>query len=117
MSTNPIRTVEEYDQFAASTDKGAPKSVGMVAYPLYLSNALAGEAGEVANQVKKVYRDDAGDILDDRREEILLELGDVLWYVARLSRKMGSSLEEVMTMNRDKLEGRIQAGTLTGKRG
>lgn len=110
-------TIASYDEFSASTDQGAPASVGEKAYPLYLSNALAGEAGETANKIKKMYRDDNGEILADRREDALFELGDCVWYISRLARKLGSSLEEVLNMNRDKLTQRVQTGTLTGVRG
>lgn len=113
---NLIQLVEEYSQFAESTDTGSPDSVRSQDYPLYLCTALAGEVGETANQIKKVYRDDNGKMLHDRREEILFELGDIAWYLTRLAANCGYTLSEVLTANRDKLTKRVQTGTLTGKR-
>jgi NTP pyrophosphatase (non-canonical NTP hydrolase) len=48
---------------------------------LYPALGLAGEAGEVANKVKKIIRDNAFD-----RGGIAAELGDCLWYIAALAR-------------------------------
>ncbi len=50
----------------------------------HLALELASEAGEVANEIKKVYRDDGGRLSDDRRTRLLDELGDVLWAAVAL---------------------------------
>ena len=65
-----------------------------------------GEGGEVANEVKKIYRDDAGFVTEDRRAKIADELGDVLWYVAELAHQIGWTLEEIGQQNLDKLANR-----------
>lgn len=72
----------------------------------YVGLGLAGEAGEVANQLKKIFRDDAGSLTDDRKAKILDELGDVLWYCAALARELNVPLSEVAQMNIDKLSKR-----------
>jgi NTP pyrophosphatase (non-canonical NTP hydrolase) len=72
----------------------------------YSALALAGEAGEFANEVKKALRDDRGYISDERRLRLLLELGDVLWYVAYITQELGSSLESVIELNVEKLQRR-----------
>lgn len=73
-----------------------------------------GEAGEVQGKVKKIIRDDDGIMRDDRRKEIAAELGDVLWYTARLASELGYTLEEIGQMNLDKLASRRERGVVGG---
>ena len=75
---------------------------------------LTGEAGEVADKVKKVIRDDEGKISEEKKEQIAKELGDVLWYVASIARYLGYSLEDVAKMNIEKLQSRMERGVLSG---
>jgi NTP pyrophosphatase (non-canonical NTP hydrolase) len=79
---------------------------------VYPALGLAGEAGEVADKVKKIYRDGR----DDSRfkGEIAQEIGDVLWYCAVLANDLGFSLQQVAEMNIYKLQCRRVKGTLTG---
>jgi NTP pyrophosphatase (non-canonical NTP hydrolase) len=79
---------------------------------LYPTLGLAGEAGEVADKVKKVYRD--GEPSMFYKEELAKELGDVLWYISILARDLGYSLEYVAQMNIDKLEDRMSRGKIKG---
>lgn len=81
---------------------------------IYATLGLAGEAGEVANKVKKILRDDEGVVTAARRAELLAEVGDVLWYVAMLADELGLTLAEVAAGNLDKLAGRAAAGTIQG---
>ena len=67
---------------------------------------LIGESGEVAEKFKKILRDKQGKISETDRQEILKELGDVLWYVNSTAHLLGSSLEEVAKMNNEKLASR-----------
>ncbi len=84
----------------------------------YPALGLAGEAGEVANQVKKWIRDDQGNMTAERKAKILDEISDVLWYAAQLCTDLGASLGEVAEGNLKKLAARKEAGTLQGdKRG
>lgn len=75
----------------------------------YLALGLAGEAGEVADKVKKLIRDDKLDL-----EGVVKELGDVLWYVSNLAAYLGTPLEEVAQINIDKLESRKARGKIQG---
>ena len=77
----------------------------------YLALGLNGEAGEVANEVKKAIRND-GHISAERRAKILDEIGDVLWYITRLAVEFDAPLAEIAQANIDKLEKRRQANTL-----
>lgn len=80
----------------------------------YVTLGLVGEAGEIANKVKKVLRDCGGLIPPQKLMEILEEGGDVLWYLARLCSEAGVDLGEVAALNISKLEGRALRGTLRG---
>jgi NTP pyrophosphatase (non-canonical NTP hydrolase) len=76
----------------------------------YLALGMVGESGEVAEKLKKWIRDSRLE-----KGEVAKELGDVLWYVARLSAAMGFTLEEIGTMNLDKLASRKKRGKLSGE--
>ncbi|WP_243094265.1 nucleoside triphosphate pyrophosphohydrolase family protein [Thermus thalpophilus] len=81
---------------------------------LYPTLGLVGEAGELANKVKKVLRDQGGTLTPEAREAILQELGDVLWYVAQVATDLGESLDAVAQANLAKLRSRQARGTLGG---
>jgi len=81
---------------------------------IYLALGLAGEAGEVADKIKKIYRDKGGVYSDNDLKEIMLELGDVLWYVSEMSRVLGFSLNDVAQENINKLESRFNRGVIGG---
>ena len=80
----------------------------------YAVLGLVGEAGELANKVKKIYRDDIDETSDEFREAVKQELGDVLWYVARVADEFGLELDDVAESNLSKLFARQEAGTLGG---
>lgn len=102
-------TLDEYQEEAAETAI-YPQHYSIV----YPALGLAGEAGEVADKVKKVIRDKEGEFGLDDRQEIAKELGDVLWYVANLAADIEYSLEEIAVMNLDKLNSRKARGALRG---
>lgn len=81
----------------------------------YLALALCGESGEVADKVKKVIRDKSENFADEKtRNEIAMEIGDCLWYIANLANSLGLTLNEIANMNIDKINRRKQNGTLQG---
>jgi NTP pyrophosphatase (non-canonical NTP hydrolase) len=86
-----------------------PFSSGRLTYPAL---GLCGEAGEVAELIKKMHRDDNGCLTLGRREKLKKELGDVLWYLAEISRQAGLNLSEVASANIEKLRARQAAGTI-----
>lgn len=80
----------------------------------YVTMGLASEAGEVAGKVKKALRDENGIIDEGRAEAIVSELGDVLWYCARIATEIGYNLSDVAEGNIRKLSNRKSSGTLKG---
>ena len=78
---------------------------------IYPSLGLTGEAGEVANKVKKIIRDGTN---QNTIQEISNEIGDVLWYVALLADDIGCKLSDIANDNLIKLENRKKKGTLHG---
>lgn len=81
---------------------------------VYPTLGLSGEAGEIAEKVKKVLRDSNGVVSDEIRELIKKELGDVLWYVSQLSSEFGFELNDVAELNIQKLLDRKTRGVLQG---
>ncbi|MBU2545358.1 nucleoside triphosphate pyrophosphohydrolase family protein [Patescibacteria group bacterium] len=81
---------------------------------VYPTLGLVGEAGEIAEKVKKIFRDNNGVLDEERRQMLKKELGDVLWYLAQLSTELGISFDEVASYNIEKLASRQQRGTLHG---
>ena len=79
---------------------------------VYPALGLAGEAGEVADKVKKTIRDGRNDAA--YYNEIAKELGDVLWYCAILADDLGYSLQQVADMHIYKLKNRKASGTIRG---
>jgi NTP pyrophosphatase (non-canonical NTP hydrolase) len=80
----------------------------------YVGLGLAGEAGEVANQIKKVMRDDDGLPTPPRSAKLFDELGDVMWYWLRCCRELGFDPYDVVLHNLQKLAERQENGTLQG---
>lgn len=80
----------------------------------YLSLALCGEAGELADKVKKVIRDNDGLFTHKDNLALVRELGDVLWYAANLAKSLDFTLNEVAQMNLDKIQLRLLHGTIHG---
>jgi NTP pyrophosphatase (non-canonical NTP hydrolase) len=81
---------------------------------IYPTLGLSGEAGEIAEKVKKIIRDSNGVPTDETKELIKKELGDVLWYVSQLSAEFGFDLNDVAELNIQKLQARKEKGTLQG---
>lgn len=79
---------------------------------LYTVLGLAGEAGEVANKVKKLMRDG---VTPEAQDALISEVGDTLWYLAAVCTELDISLDGVAERNLDKLNKRFEAGTLRGE--
>ena len=96
-----MSTIETLDRYQVE----ALRTVGSSDLPI-LALGIAGEAGEVADLVKK----ELGHGHPRNSEKMAKELGDVLWYVAALAEEYGYSLSAVATMNIEKLKARYPQG-------
>jgi len=68
------------------------------------------EGGEFLEIIKKmVFQGKPWN--DDNREHLIIELGDVMWYVAQATQSLGVSMEEVLDRNITKLSKRYPEGT------
>ena len=86
---------------------------------MYPALSLAGEAGEIANKVKKLRRDKKATHWEDLTsveevEDLVKEIGDCIWYCSEMASQMGISLSYVMKKNLEKLESRKARGVLGG---
>ena len=97
--------LNDYQHEAASTAI-YPKAKGLE----YTTLGLVGEAGELANKVKKIIRGDSVDFFALRDE-----LGDVLWYIANTCSVLGVTLSEVAYENIKKIRRRLDDGTIQGE--
>jgi NTP pyrophosphatase (non-canonical NTP hydrolase) len=81
---------------------------------IYPTLGLVNEAGEVAGNIKKVFRDKEGQINEETREALKAELGDVLWYIAQVATELDLSLDEIAEYNIAKLMDRLERGKIRG---
>jgi len=97
-------TLSSYQRAASST--AIYPTQHAITYPAL---GLAGEAGEVANKVKKIIRDGKLD-----KAALKGEIGDCLWYIAALCRDLNVDLGDIAKANLEKLQDRKARGTLKG---
>ena len=100
--------MHEYQQSAAKTALKPAMTLH------YLAPGCAAEAGEVAGKWAKAVRDNGGILDEERRAELLKEVGDNLWFLALICEVMGTTLDEVAEANLNKLMSRKERGVLGG---
>ena len=81
---------------------------------IYPTLGLVGEAGEVAEKIKKVIRDKKGLFDNESKSAIKKELGDVLWYLSNLCTEFNFNFEDVALQNLEKLKVRASKGKISG---
>lgn len=104
-------TMNDYQLEAIKTAK-YPTDKGLE----YCVLGLVSEAGEVAGKLKKYIRDDDPclPLSNKRHDELVSELGDVLWYVAMIAKELNVPLNEVALNNVSKLQDRLQRDVISG---
>jgi NTP pyrophosphatase (non-canonical NTP hydrolase) len=81
---------------------------------MYYVLGMAGEMGEFQEKIKKLFRDHDGRLTLGYQMELGLEMGDILWYMARLADKIGLPLNDVAALNIEKLFSRKERSKLQG---
>lgn len=107
----------KFDEYQEATRRHAkyPKAdEGVLEGIVYTTLGLAGEAGEIPNKVKKIIRDNGGEVTPEVREAICKEIGDVLWYAARLADEFRMPLDLIAENNLKKLDSRVERGVIEG---
>jgi len=104
--------LDEYQKLAALTD--AFTRPDSLLAPAFLEKVLGlvGESGEFADKIKKLIRDHDGEIID--KDELIKELGDVLWYLAMIAYYLDIDFSVVAERNIDKLADRHKRDVIKG---
>jgi len=92
-----MNILAEYKQFQKQTEINDNFSLQ------YMAIGLGGETGEILNEIKKIERDDNNTITDTRKNNLILELGDLLWYFQGIASRLDISIEDIMKYNIDKI--------------
>ncbi len=113
----PTYIVEAPDSRGMSLNEYQQCALETAVYPspiIYPALGICGEAGEIADKVKKVMCDENGVFTLANKYEIAKEVGDVLWGIANIAHDLGYSLEEIARMNYNKLKSRQCRGKISG---
>ena len=110
--SNKYKKVSDLDMYqqVAKTTAIYPREQAII----YPTLGLTGEAGEVANKVKKIIRDGTIENHEGLIQEISSEIGDCLWYIALLADDIGCKLSDIANANLEKLANRKKKGTIHG---
>ena len=81
----------------------------------YLIYGVTGEAGELAEHFKHALRDENDEISSERRDKIIKELSDILWYLANICTELGVDFNQIPKTGLEKIEERVKRGTLSGE--
>jgi len=110
--SNKYKKVSDLDMYqkVAITTAIYPREQAII----YPTLGLTGEAGEVANKVKKIIRDGSNSKDERLVSEIKSEIGDCLWYIAVLASDFNIKLSDIASSNLEKLANRKKNGTIHG---
>jgi NTP pyrophosphatase (non-canonical NTP hydrolase) len=103
--------LEQYDSFVDEKWFVGDSDLGGLPEEAYLCICIAGEAGEVAEKLKKAYRDSGGKV---DRLAMCRELGDIAFYLTRHAHLLGYTLAQVLDENIRKIADREARGVLRG---
>jgi NTP pyrophosphatase (non-canonical NTP hydrolase) len=110
--TEILLNLAEYETKALATAEYPDKGNNA----LYPALKLNGEAGEVAEKIGKLWRNQGQKCPSEYsvkdKSDIANELGDVLWYVNALANEIGYHLHEIAAINLEKLASRSARGVI-----
>ena len=106
-------TFDEYQEATAATAIYPEVGTGSQIALAYVALGLS-EAGEIQGKVKKMIRDDGGILTDEKRDAIRAEIGDTLWYLARVAEEIGTTLAVAARENIVKLADRQARNVISG---
>ena len=104
----------EYQIATRETDLGTGERHNIKPTWLYYVLGVGGETGELLEKIKKHFRDDYGVMTDEKKKEIIKEMGDIQWYLARLADAFGIKFNDVAEENLKKLLSRKKRNKLHG---
>lgn len=104
-------TLDEYQKEALVTAVFTDDEFKDLAHWVF---GVTGEAGEIAEKLKKIVRDKDGKLSKEDKHEIAKEIGDVLWYLATLSKHLGYNFDEIGKINIAKLRSRQARDKIKG---
>lgn len=102
---------DEYQVAAHRTSHGTLIGNDPLLYPAI---GYAGEAGELLNKIKKIYRDYGGELTEEMVAALKKEMGDSLWYLAEMATILGERLGDIAAENIAKLGDRAERGVIGG---
>lgn len=111
--TPKVVLLDHYQKLATIQEpryKGEDTFDGLV----YTVLGLNGEAGEVAEKIKKLMREGIKELTEEDRQELKKELGDVFWYLANTAKELNFRLSEIASFNVEKLADRAKRGRIFG---
>ncbi len=104
-------TFREYQLKAKETAKYPEKNYNFI----YATFGMMGEAGEVSEKIKKIWRDKNKEVNEQDREEIKKELGDVLWYLSQIAEELQIDFDDVAETNISKTHSRLERNVIHGR--
>ena len=90
--------IMEYQEFQKDTEVNDNFDIK------YMAIGLAGEVGEVLNEIKKIERDDDNILTPDRKLKLKNELGDVLWYFVGICNRLYYKIDDILKCNQIKIK-------------
>ena len=109
-----IYTLPEYQKFVEDNKLKSITDLPDNVQLLYGCAEIMGEAGEVVEKIKKIFRDRNGVVTTDDIHSLKKELGDVLWGVSSLCSVLGVPLQDILDLNVQKCKERLKTGTISG---
>lgn len=105
----------EYQIESRRTDVGTSAQDSLKPGWLYYALGVSGEAGELTEKIKKLFRDKKGVIDQEFLDAVTKELGDMLWYMGRLADQFEIDFDYVAKTNIEKLLDRMKRNKLHGE--